>query len=57
MSGGVLLYVDAKLVKRNEAYGSFFSSLQRKSRSVKDLTSQTKHRSASRFIFGLRINP
>jgi hypothetical protein len=23
MSGGVLLYVDAKSIKRNEAYGSF----------------------------------
>jgi hypothetical protein len=27
MSGGVLLYVDAKSVKRNETYEGFFSCL------------------------------
>jgi hypothetical protein len=26
MSGGVLLYADAKSIERNDAYGSFFSS-------------------------------
>jgi hypothetical protein len=30
MSGGVPLYVDAKSIERNEAYGVFFSSLLRR---------------------------